>query len=230
MGWSQGKSCKDHRDQRCVHFHDILREYMVVVKGIYFAECAARKAAFTDRASIASIWLFSSKGRGTDVNFSVPYDWLSRERPDPDRFHLWRLVLITDELKAYYGMEEVGVITDCSSLWQSQGPHGTRSEAQLGQSDGGLRCINTSYDHREVTVIKLIATPENQTRKYDDRRRALFESITTNGKSASVRPFSNITGRLNALNFCGDFDPSDQRAHGRRFVHLFQKEKNCSHP
>merc|ERR1740129_346535 len=110
---------------------------MVAVKGAYFEECADRQVAFRDRASIPRSRLFSGEEavglwlrHGFKFLSVVSYSWLSREHPDPDGFHLSRLARIVAELKAYHGMDEVGIIIDFCSLWQALGENDTRTDEQ----------------------------------------------------------------------------------------------------
>ena len=55
------------------------------------------------------------------------YAWLSKEHPDPDLFHLRRLIWILKELKSAQGemagdpVDELGVIIDICALWQNRG-------------------------------------------------------------------------------------------------------------
>ena len=94
----------------------------------------------------------------------ISYPWLSKAHPDPDMFHLRRLVFVLKQLQTYHcketGLENLGVIMDFCALWQKHGEEETRNEFQINQFKEGLKEINTPYGHHEITSIKLMTVPK----------------------------------------------------------------------
>ena len=154
------------------------------------------------------------------------YAWLSKEHPDPELFHLVRLVRVLKEMKAFTKMDEIGVIIDFCSLWQKHGETDSRSEIQFKEFKDGLKEINTPYAHKEVMALKMMAVPDSVPRKYDDRGWTLFESILIDGKSASSKLIAtNCYGaaKMNLATFGLDFDYEHEVAIGLGFFEKFSK-------
>ena len=99
----------------------------------------------------------------------ISYAWLSKEHPDPDLFHLRRLVRILRELKSAQSemtgdrVDELGVIIDFCALWQNHGPdkkRDTRTKDQVQQFKAGLKQINTPYGH-DLSLMNFTTTHKN---------------------------------------------------------------------
>jgi len=158
----------------------------------------------------------------------VSYGWLAKHHPDPNMFHLKRLVRILKEWKSRAAMKrnsgygigytgEIGVILDFCSLWQ-----GERSPEQEESFTRGLKQINAPYCHRNVGAIKMMAVPAEEPRKYDDRGWTFFESCVIDGKEASDK---DGFGRLNIITVDDDFDPDGEMSRGFSFIEQFAFRK-----
>merc|ERR1712046_279262 len=83
--------------------------------------------------------------------YIVSYTWLSSDHPDPQCYHLSRLVCILKALKIHYskyGVEEVGVALDFCSLWQKDANgamEDLRTTAQKQAFLEGLGGFNDMY-------------------------------------------------------------------------------------
>jgi len=229
----KGSPYKDFDDTKFVDL--LLTESLAVVKMEYFEECYKKKQVFQDRAGIPgkafytgveALELWKEHGHGFLVIIS--YAWLSKHHPDPQRFHLRRLVTILRNFKTYHRCRgevlgnllggraagkstqgQVGVILDYCSLWQKR-PDGTgkmtRGTAEQEQQfRDGLTEINTPYGHEEITAIKLRAVPAEECRKYDDRGWTLFESIIIDSKGNA--PTGCNYGHMNYLAIDDSFNP-----------------------
>jgi len=222
-----------YQDTSGTYFSDLLkRECMAVVKASYFFKCLEEGIPFTDRQNIPADYIF----RGEEVLDKwerygamflaiISYCWLSKTHPDPECYHLRRLVRVLKEMHqcwqedaGQFGLaqtgekQECGVILDFCSLWQKHGEHETRTAFQLEQFIEGLKEINTPYGHREITAIKLTSVPLSEKRTYDDRGWTLFESILIDGKAPSPNllvgsPFGGAN--VLTLNFDPEADAND---------------------
>ena len=159
-------------------FADLLkRGCLAVVKSGYFDKCLSDGVRFEDRANIPSEWFIhgdelmqSWQKHGATFLVIISYPWLSKAHPDPDLFHLRRLVHVLNKLKDYHREENkmdrdhLGIILDFCALWQNHGPskaEDTRTTDQLEQFKAGLKEINTPYGHEEITSIKMISVPKD---------------------------------------------------------------------
>lgn len=215
------------------------RECLGVVRDGYFAKCLADGTPLQDRANIPAEWFVAgadAKRRwqkyGAAFLVIISYSWLAKHHPDPECFHLKRLVRTLAEIKVFLQQEtipgragkldEIGVIMDFCSLWQRHGDTETRSDAQIQQFKEGLKEINTPYAHSEVLAIKLMSVPPSVKRTYDDRGWTLFESLLINGKgSAETMHAIGGQGMDNILTFDDSFDPEVEPCHGYEFVVKF---------
>ena len=135
----------------------------------------------------------------------LSYSWLSKNHPDPDLYHLKRLVPLLEKMSVLYSAQlirakefvegpkipDFGIIVDFCSLWQNLSENegeDSRTEEQKTEFDAGLKTINTPYVHQETTAIKLIGTPEDELRTYDLRGWTLFESRVIDGKGTGTIP------------------------------------------
>lgn len=126
------------------------------------------------------------KAHGFKFLIIISYSWLAKAHPDPDRFHLKRLVRVLAGFKEFHRPSwELGIIIDFCSLWQRGGETETRNEQQLSSFGKCIREINTPYGHQQVTAVKLIAVPESEVRRYEDRGWTLFESVVIDAKEAT---------------------------------------------
>ena len=152
-------------------FADLLRRgCLAVVKSSYFDKCFSDGVPFKDREYIPTEWFIVGdelmkrwREKGARFLIIISYPWLSPEHPDPDMFHLRRLVRVLKELKTYHEAEDLGIIIDYCALWQNHGTkeNDTRTKEQFGQFKEGLKEINTPYGHEEITSIKMITVPEH---------------------------------------------------------------------
>ena len=81
-------------------FAEVLRRgCMAVIKTTYFRECLEKGQPFADRSNIPADFVYS--GEEVVANWEkygnmflviLSYTWLSEKHPDPDLFHLQRLV------------------------------------------------------------------------------------------------------------------------------------------
>ena len=113
-----------YRDFEGTRFAEIhLKERLAVVNADYFEKRLAAGKPFEDRAGIPRKDFI----RGTDVmeawsdlggKFLVifSYAWLTAEHPDPELYHLKRIVSILTRLKKKHDVEKIGVILDFCSL------------------------------------------------------------------------------------------------------------------
>jgi len=230
---------KPYQDMENTRFAEILqRGCIAVIKSSYFEECLSKNNPFDDRVNIPPEHFICGenlmgawKKHGAQFLVIFSYAWLTAEHPDPDMFHLRRIVRILRELRACWkqegnlGEQDIGVILDYCSLWQKgSGEVDKRSEPQLGEFGDGLTEINAPYAHEETTAIKLMAVPVIVPRKYDDRGWTLFESIIIDGKASSPTLSQGkppLKGSYNFLVFDEKFDPDNETKQDTVFVHKF---------
>ena len=117
----------------------------------------------------------------------LSYCWLSQKHPDPELYHLKRLVPFLDELHGVYTAEaykfvtpqslpDFGIILDFCSLWQNLSEtvgEDSRTEDQKKEFDAGLKCINTPYVRwilmeGSVDKIHKIHVPQIQGRVFSE--------------------------------------------------------------
>jgi hypothetical protein len=211
-------------------FTKILKEGdIAVISSAYFEQCWQRGERFEDRGNIPAKFFIKGsdlmkrwKKHGFHFLVVISYGWLSKEHPDPDLFHLKRLVRIFKEIKArardkfdYDG--ELGIILDFCSLWQETKMK-KRTEEQFWSFKRGLQMINLPYCHRDVTAVKLTAVPDGELRGYHDRGWCFFECSVIDGKEASPM---EIWGEYNIITCGDDFDPDKETATGNDFVKKF---------
>jgi len=236
---------KPYQDTENTRFAKILATgKLAVVKSSYFKDCLEKGVPFGDRASIPEEYFitgpdlmekWSKYGAAFLVIFS--YAWLTAKHPDPDMYHLRRIVRALKEInesnlrprdgsmQEHLGMTcECGVILDYCSLWQ-KGPDGDkRTEDQFAEFKEGLKEINTPYAHKEITAVKLAAVPTTVIRMYDDRGWTLFECILIDGKAISRR-----ISCLNVLTLGDDFDPDEEDETGLEFLHKYSSPSAFGH-
>mmetsp|Transcript_26665 Transcript_26665/g.48885 ORF Transcript_26665/g.48885 Transcript_26665/m.48885 type:complete len:540 (-) Transcript_26665:24-1643(-) len=176
-----------------------------LVKASYFEDCEIRNLPFGKRQDIPFMFMWSGNKavemwvkHGKCFMCTVSYSWLSKKHPDPNRYHLKRMVRIFNEYKKLWGMPEVGVILDYCSLWQPDGDRDYRTEEQKEQFRQSLEEINTPYGHKGVTSFTLTGVPPEEPRSYNDRGWTLFENIMIDAKG----------GDWNRWTF-GSFDPNN---------------------
>jgi hypothetical protein len=227
-------------------FADVLRRRCIaVVKASYFESCFDKGVPFEDRANIPEEAFFSGpevlelwKTYGFNFLAIVSYAWISAEHPDPDMFHLERIVRILQELRKYSsqvgGAPEFGIILDFCSLWQRRGETETRSPEQLEDFKEGIKSINTPYGHQKVMAIKMMAVPDHVLRKYDDRGWTLFESNIINGKEPADDDSQTGMLKLSTLNIITfdnkDYNPLTEKATGLKFIAKFADTCHCDPP
>ena len=93
---------RPYRDMDQTAFADLLRRgSLAVVKSSYFDECFDDGVPFRDRENIpAECFLVGDElmkrwqENGAKFLVIISYPWLSPEHPDPDMFHLRRLVRV----------------------------------------------------------------------------------------------------------------------------------------
>ena len=164
---------RPYKDTDGTAFADLLkRGCLAVVSSSYFERCLAGGTPFSDRENIPEECFISGeilmkqwRDHGAKFLVIISYPWLTKEHPDPNMFHLKRLVRVLKELKAYHGLEELGVIIDYCALWQNHGTkeNDTRTPEQYQQFKEGLKEINTPYGHEEITSIKMMSVPKDAT-------------------------------------------------------------------
>jgi hypothetical protein len=183
------------------------------VKASYLQKCLEKGEPFQDRSNIPPEFFYSGeevvenwKKYGNMFLMIVSYSWLSKAHPDPELYHLKRLVpfLITVHM-AYTSqgqgargsfpetLPDFGIILDFCSLWQNHSNvegKDSRTEQQKKEFGAGLKCIDTPYAHRDVTAIKLTGTPAAELRTYILRGWTLFESDVIDGKGVGTIPAS----------------------------------------
>ena len=86
----------------------ITRDCIALVRGEYMEDCSERGEPYSMRQLIPERWLWSPeeaitlwKKRGRQFLWIFSYCWLSKDHPDPDRFHLQRMVKIIPILRQY---------------------------------------------------------------------------------------------------------------------------------
>mmetsp|Transcript_130699 Transcript_130699/g.279489 ORF Transcript_130699/g.279489 Transcript_130699/m.279489 type:complete len:529 (-) Transcript_130699:33-1619(-) len=162
-----------------------------LVRSSYFEDCLFSAHPFQARQqiSLTGIWdpqqaLDLWKRYGKCFLCIVSYPWLSKEHPDPNLFHLRKLVRIFNEYKRLWGMTEVAVILDYCSLWQrGASTQDLRTKEQKELFTQGIREINTAFGHKAVTTFTLREVPADEPRQYDDRGWTLLESIFIDSKA-----------------------------------------------
>eukprot|EP00929_Paragymnodinium_shiwhaense_P008915 TRINITY_DN112900_c0_g1_i1.p1 TRINITY_DN112900_c0_g1~~TRINITY_DN112900_c0_g1_i1.p1 ORF type:complete len:537 (+),score=133.92 TRINITY_DN112900_c0_g1_i1:63-1673(+) len=161
----------------------ILQGAIAVVKSSYFEDCEMRGLPFGRRQDISSMFIWPGPQavqqwakHGKCFLCNVSYGWLSKSHPDPDGYHLKRLVRIFNEFKALWEMQEVGVIIDFCSIWQPDGDKDNRAEEQIKLHQQSLEEICTPFGHRGVTSFILTGTPPEEPRLYHDRGWTLLET------------------------------------------------------
>ena len=194
-------------------FAEVLRRgHMAVIKASYFKECLEKGEPFQDRSNIPAEYIYTGeevlenwKKYGNMFLMILSYSWLSKNHPDPDLYHLKRLVPLLEKMSVLYSgkdfgkdfllpgpkIPDFGIIVDFCSLWQNLSENegeDSRTEEQKMEFDAGLKTINTPYGHQETTAIKLIGTPEDELRTYDLRGWTLFESRVIDGKGTGTIP------------------------------------------
>lgn len=162
---------------------------IAVVKSSYFEDCEVRGLPFGRRQDIP--FMFTWPGNvglemwmkhGKCFLCNVSYCWLSKQHPDPNQYHLRRLVRILAEYKKLWDMHDVGVIMDFCSLWQPDGDKDHRPEEQKKQYQQSLEEIITPYAHRSVTSFILTGVPPEEERGYNDRGWPLLETTMIGSK------------------------------------------------
>ena len=104
------------------------------------------------RQDVPQQYFLTAKEVTKQALFNVTYKWLSHGHPDPDCFHLARLV---DVLTNENADDDDGVFFDFSSLYREP-----RSEDQRRLFEEGLRAANYVYCNFRVGCIVLSETPE----------------------------------------------------------------------
>lgn len=180
---------------------------IALVRSSYFEDCILHHRPFAMRQLIPNSFIWRGDEamdlwwkNGKCFLVIVSYPWLSRDHPDPDQFHLKKLVRIIEEYKKIWNMHEVAVILDYCSLWQRSARGDTRTAEQKEQFYYGMLELNIPFVHKAVTSIKLTEVPKGEVRKYDDRGWTLLESIMIDSKG----------GDWNRWTF-GELDPDSQQ-------------------
>eukprot|EP00929_Paragymnodinium_shiwhaense_P079674 TRINITY_DN41534_c0_g1_i3.p1 TRINITY_DN41534_c0_g1~~TRINITY_DN41534_c0_g1_i3.p1 ORF type:complete len:673 (-),score=118.60 TRINITY_DN41534_c0_g1_i3:1479-3497(-) len=165
-----------------------------VVKASYFESCLRRGTRMRDRRSIPASNFYTGSEimerwtrYGLNFLIVVSYTWLTDQHPDPDAYHLERLVgilhLLNRRLLAACGEEGdtpdrhkggVGVVLDYCCLPRRGGRDAKSSSSQYQQ---GLEQMRTLFSHPKVTAVKLVTTPLDQPRRYAERAQTLLETL-----------------------------------------------------
>lgn len=174
-----------------------------LVRGAYFEECWEQGRPFEFRQNIPAHYFWPGpeavdlwEKHGKCFLVILSYGWLSKSHPDPERFHIRRLARVIQELKRHvcdFGVNEVAVVVDYCSLWQSGREEGLdcRTVQQQEQFQRGLAHFNLMYLHMHTTAIKLKCVPPAEQRRYDDRGWTLFESVVIDSKAGMQNVFCN---------------------------------------
>lgn len=221
-----GNPYKDMSGTRLAEAMD--KETIAVVRASYFDDCVSKKMRFEDRAQIekkcfmkgtAAREMWKKHGAKRMVTFCYTWQPTRAEpyHPDPDLFHLQRMIKILGELKQcpWFQCEkeegkeaEIGVILDYCSLWQKGGDEeDKRSEKQIAQAKEGIKEFHYLYSHAEVLAVKLTAVPEKSKRIFAERGWTLFESLLMDWKLPSTKIDGGKRGKLNCLATKPDFNP-----------------------
>ena len=86
-------------------FAEVLRRgHMAVIKASYFKECLEKGEPFQDRSNIPAEYIYTGeevldywKKYGNMFLMILSYSWLSKNHPDPDLYHLKRLVPLLEK-------------------------------------------------------------------------------------------------------------------------------------
>jgi len=169
----------------------VLRGAIGVVKSSYFEDCILNKRTISRRQEIPNplMWIPEEavanwRRYGKCFMIVVSYSWLTPTHPDPEQFHLKKLVRIMHEYMKLWSIKEVGVLMDYCSLWQGGlgGIRDTRTKDQREQADQGAAEFVMAYGHKAITSVQLTAVPKGVTRKYEDRGWTLLETIAIDCK------------------------------------------------
>lgn len=161
------------------------------IKSTYFEDCLISNRPIGKRQDIPMMFLWDGgealklwAKHGKCFLCIISACWLSKKHPDPNLFHLSRLVRVLNEYKKLWQMEEVAIVMDYCSIWQHDGEkmNDKMAEVRKEQFRKGIDGIFTLYAHRSVTSIQLVAVPEEEMRKYDDRGWTLLISIMIDAK------------------------------------------------
>lgn len=162
---------------------------IAVVRASYFEDCYVRGTTFGRRQDVPFQYLWPGpmaveqwSKAGKCFLCNVSYSWLSPTHPDPNMFHLPRLVHIFAKFQKLWGIKDFGVILDFCSLWQPDGVRDQRSDAVKAEYELSLEDLNVPYGHRAVTSFLLTDVPPEEERKYDSRGWTLFEEIMIDSK------------------------------------------------
>jgi len=110
-----------------------------------------RRAAFWDVAAFKR--LTESEKCALSI-FALSYRWLTAEHPDPDGFHLSKVVAFLEAHKAYWNEVEGDFVHDCAVFWDFGSlfqPERTVNQMML--FDEGLRASNVWYGSLHTTVL-----------------------------------------------------------------------------
>jgi len=175
----------------------ILSGAIAVIRASYFEDCFVRGLPFGRRQDVPFMFIWPGptaidnwmKG-GKCFLCNVSYSWLSKAHPDPNLFHLPRLVRIFAEFQKLWSVKDFGVIIDFCSVWQPEEGRESVAHKDMRSERGkpppsyerSLEEINVPYGHRGVTSFVLADVPPDEPRKFDNRGWTLFEEIMIDSK------------------------------------------------
>merc|ERR1711879_1032211 len=107
MGIAEPQAYKDFENTKFSEL--LLTECIAVVKAEYFVDCDKNNVIFKDRAEIPKEFFYTGeeavklwKEHGFGFLVMISYGSLAQHHPDPNKYHLRRLVRIIRELKTYH--------------------------------------------------------------------------------------------------------------------------------
>ena len=104
-----------YQDIEGTQFAEVLRGgCMAVIKASYFKQCLEKGEAFKDRSHIPPEFIYTGeevvenwKRYGSMFLIILSYSWLSKKHPDPELYHLKRLVQVLELLYKVYTTKDL---------------------------------------------------------------------------------------------------------------------------
>ena len=142
---------------------------LVWVRVGYLKELRNQGGRLRRRQDILPQYFLTAEEVGKQALFAVTHKWLSEEHPDPDGFHLARLVDVLTNEKAD---DDDGVFFDWSSLYQKP-----RSEHEERLFKEGLRALIQCVQHLSGGVHRSVRVARRVLRSYLLAERVVLRGI-----------------------------------------------------
>lgn len=201
---------------------------MRVARGRYFEERLQKGLGIQKRQEIeeSNLWEPNKAVRlwkihGKAFLHIISYGWLAPHHPDPENFHLHRLVVIIGKLRQHMqavlpeAPSDIAIAIDFCSLYQQP-----RSAEQDQEFREGLRGFNDMYIDEDIMAWKMTAMPLGTERSYRRRGWTFAESLLIDAKP----------GGNNMMAFDESFQPDSETTSGWAFKEKFMKVQDIQPP